>query len=100
MKLSISIHDALLPRLDERDTGKGRSEVLQRIVLRYLGLVRSGAHNARPHQRDIDTVAGAVRDQVGGDGAAALITDDPLGQLVLVDAAEIKVARERREVTK
>lgn len=100
MKLSISIHNAFIPLLDARDTGRGRSDVIGRMVARYLALVRAGTHQARPHPQDVDTVAGAVRDHVGGDGAAMLLTDDPLAQLVLLDAAELIVARERREEKK
>lgn len=96
MKLSISIPDAYIPQLDARDTGRGRSDVLARILARYLRLVAAGLRQARPHPQDIDTVALAISQQLGGEGAVAEITDDPLAQITLVDAAEQQVARRRR----
>ena len=97
MRVTINLPESVVAQIDARDHGKGRSEVITRLLLRYFQLIQWSLRIAPPLQKTLDLIVKAVRHGVG-QGEAEALTEDMLQRLALLDAAERSaVAIERVE---
>jgi hypothetical protein len=83
----ISFPDAMVPRVDMRDVGKGRSEVIRRVFLRYDKIIHHEARVNPPGPDLVRAVEIACKKGVA-EVEAELLTDDILQRMVLLDMAE------------
>lgn len=87
MRITISLNDSLVPQIDARDTGKGRSDVISRLLLRYLNLIYEHLRYDPPGEGDIEAVAVAVTKGLGST-EADILSSSPIGRIALLDVAE------------